>query len=145
MQELLKRIEAKHLKAKEPVFSTGDTVKVKVLIREGKKERTQAFEGLVIAIKGSGINKTFTVRRIFQNIGIERTFMVHSPKVQEIKVIRQGKTRRAKLYYLRNLIGNKATRLKEDSSRRLNTVQEETASEVPAETQTEEAVEATAV
>jgi len=137
MQDLLKRIEQNHLKAKEPEFSIGDTVRVKVLIREGKKERSQAFEGLVIAIKGSGINKTFTVRRIFQNIGIERTFMVHSPKVQEVKVIRQGRTRRAKLFYLRKLIGNKATRLKEDSSRRLNTsTQEAVAEEAPA---TEEA------
>ncbi len=125
MQDLLKRIEEKHLKAKEPQFDVGDTVKVKVLIREGKKERVQAFEGLVISIKGGGINKTFTVRRIFQNIGIERTFMVHSPKVQEVKVIRQGKTRRAKLYYLRKLIGNKATRLKEDSKRRLSNIADE--------------------
>ncbi len=125
MQDLLKRIEEKHLKAKEPQFDVGDTVKVKVLIREGKKERVQAFEGLVISIKGGGINKTFTVRRIFQNIGIERTFMVHSPKVQEVKVIRQGKTRRAKLYYLRKLIGNKATRLKEDSKRRLSAITNE--------------------
>ncbi len=135
MQDLLKRIEEKHLKAKEPQFEVGDTVKVKVLIREGKKERVQAFEGLVISIRGSGVNKTFTVRRIFQNIGIERTFLVHSPKVQEVKVIRQGRTRRAKLFYLRKLIGNKATRLKEDSSRRIATDVEETVQEV------EEAIE----
>ncbi len=114
MQDLLNKIEAKHLKAKEPDFSVGDTVKVKVLIREGKKERSQAFEGLVIAVRGSGINKSFTVRRIFQNIGIERTFLVHSPKVQEVQVLRKGRTRRAKLFYLRKLIGNKATRLKEE-------------------------------
>ncbi len=123
MQDLLNRIEKNHLKAKEPVFQTGDTVKVKVLIREGKKERSQIFEGLVIAIKGGGINKTFTVRRIFQGIGIERTFLMHSPKVQEVKVVRQGRTRRAKLFYLRKLIGNKATRLKEDAARRVTTAE----------------------
>jgi large subunit ribosomal protein L19 len=136
MQDLLNRIEKNHLKAKEPDFQTGDTVKVKVLIREGKKERSQIFEGLVIAIKGGGINKTFTVRRIFQNIGIERTFLMHSPKVQEVTVIRQGRTRRAKLFYLRKLIGNKATRLKEDKRRKIN-VTEETAA--PAEAVSEAA------
>ncbi len=138
MQDILKRIEEKHLKAKEPQFDVGDTVKVKVLIREGKKERVQAFEGLVISIRGSGVNKTFTVRRIFQNIGIERTFLVHSPKVQEVKVIRQGRTRRAKLFYLRKLIGNKATRLKEDSSRRIAADVVEEAIEAPEEAVAEE-------
>ncbi len=145
MQDILKRIEENHLKAKEPEFSTGDTVKVKVLIREGKKERSQTFEGLVIAIKGGGINKTFTVRRIFQNIGIERTFLIHSPKVQEVKVVRQGRTRRAKLFYLRNLIGNKATRLKEDSRRQLRDVnQEAPAVEAPVEEAVAETQEANA-
>lgn len=116
-QEILNQVESSQLKQDFADFQVGDTVRVKVLIREGNKERNQNFEGMVIAIKGGGINKSFTVRRIFQGVGIERTFMVHSPKVVELKVIRKGKTRRAKLYYMRERIGTKKTRLKEDSSR----------------------------
>jgi len=117
MTTLIKEIEEQFLKAEPPKFEVGDTVKVKVLIREGKKERAQAFEGTVIAISGSGINKSFSVRKIFQGVGIERTFMLHAPKVESVKVIRKGRTRRSKLYYLRSRIGTKATRLREDIAR----------------------------
>lgn len=116
-QNIINEIENTVLKEKLPEFQVGDTVKVKVLIREGNKERNQNFEGMVIATKGGGVNASFTVRRIFQGVAIERTFMLHSPKVIDIKVIRKGKTRRAKLYYMRNRIGTKSTRLREDSSR----------------------------
>lgn len=116
-QKIIREIEAAHCKAKNPDFQVGDLVKVKVLIREGKKERNQAFEGMVIAVKGGGVNLSFTVRRIFQGVAIERTFMFHSPKVTEIAIARKGKTRRAKLYYMRERVGTKKTRLREDSSR----------------------------
>ena len=116
-KNLITEIENTVLKESAPEFQVGDTVKVTVLIREGNKERNQNFEGMVIATKGGGANATFTVRRIFQGIAIERTFMLHSPKVVDVKVIRKGKTRRAKLYYMRERIGTKSTRLKEDSSR----------------------------
>lgn len=124
MSKLIKDIEAGYLKKDVPEFDVGDTVKVHVLIREGKKERVQAFEGIVIAKKGRGLNATFTVRRIFQGVGVERTFMVHAPKVQKVKVVRRGKTRRSKLYYLRNKIGSKATRLQEDQKRQLKAIED---------------------
>jgi large subunit ribosomal protein L19 len=116
-QKLIRAIEQAHLKSTTCDFQAGDLVKVKVLIREGKKERNQAFEGMVIAIRGGGINQTFTVRRIFQGVAIERTFLMNSPKVTEVSVVRKGKTRRSKLYYMRERIGTKKTRLREDSSR----------------------------
>ena len=116
-QEILNGVAQQYMKENFPEFQVGDSVKVTVLIREGNKERNQRFEGTVIAVKGGGINKSFTVRRIFQGVAIERTFMVHSPKVADLKVVRKGKTRRAKLYYMRQRIGTKASRLKEDSSR----------------------------
>lgn len=120
------------MKQKAPKFDVGDTVKVKVLIREGKKERIQAFEGVVLSMRGSGVNKSFTVRRVFQGIGVERTFVLHSPKVQDVKVIRSGKTRRAKLYFLRERIGSKASRLQEDTARTARKI-EEAAAEAAAE------------
>ena len=116
-QEILKEVESTQLKKDFAEFQVGDTVRVKVLIREGNKERNQNFEGMVIGTKNGGVNKSFTVRRIFQGVAIERTFMVHSPKVVSLKVIRKGRTRRAKLYYMRERIGTKKTRLKEDSAR----------------------------
>ncbi len=140
-QEIIKEIEQSQLKdeSKIPQFQVGDSVRVKVLIREGKKERNQAFEGMVIAIKGGGVNKTFTVRRIFQGVAIERTFVLHSPKVTEVKVIRKGKTRRAKLYYMRERIGTKATRLREDSSRIAKDFQEKLKQQEAAQKQKAEA------
>lgn len=103
---------AKRLKKDLPNVRVGDTVKVTVRIKEGAKERNQNYEGVVLKIKGSGINKTFTVRRVFQGVGVERVFFFHSPKIEKITIIRSGKTRRAKLYYLRERIG-KSTKLKE--------------------------------
>lgn len=116
-QEILNNVARDYMKEAFPEFQVGDSVRVTVLIREGTKERNQKFEGTVIAIKAGGVNKSFTVRRIFQGVAIERTFMVHSPKVVDLKVTRKGKTRRAKLYYMRQRIGTKASRLKEDSAR----------------------------
>ena len=108
--EILDAVESKNLKSKIPHFEVGDVVDVHCRIREGDKERTQVFTGTVIARKGRGINETFTVRRIVNNEGVERIFPLHSPNVLDIRAIRSGKTRRAKLYYLRNRTG-KAVRL----------------------------------
>ena len=105
---IIEQIERENLKAEVPVFSVGDTVKVSVKVIEGTKERIQAFEGIVIAKRNGGIRETFTVRRISYGVGVERTFPVHSPKVAGITVIKRGKVRRAKLYYLRNLTGKAA-------------------------------------
>ncbi len=116
-QQIIKAIEKSQLRKVPFDFKVGDTVKIKVLIREGAKERHQNFEGMVIAMKGGGVNKTFTVRRIFQGVAIERIFLFNSPKVIEVKTLRKGKARRAKLYYMRNLVGTKKTRLREDTSR----------------------------
>ncbi|MCK5114181.1 MAG: 50S ribosomal protein L19 [Phycisphaerae bacterium] len=100
------------IKTEVPEFSVGDTVKVNVRIVEGDKERIQVFGGVVIAKRGGGIHETFTVRRIVNNEGVERVFPIHSPRVDSVEVVRHGKTRRAKLYFLRDRVG-KATRLKE--------------------------------
>jgi large subunit ribosomal protein L19 len=105
-------VESQFLKKDLPVLKIGDTVKVGVKIIEGNKERIQFYEGTIIAKKNSSINTTITVRKIFQGIGIERIFLVHSPKVDSITVIRSSKVRRSKLYYLRNLKG-KAGRLRQ--------------------------------
>ena len=104
------------MKEETPKFQIGDTVKVAVKIREGSRERIQMFEGTVIAIKGSGISKTFTVRRLSYGVGIERVFPLHSPNVESVQVIRSGKVRRAKLYYLRDRVG-KAAKVKENLQR----------------------------
>ena len=111
-QELLKKAAEASMKAEVPDFEIGDTVNVHVRIVEGDKERVQVFTGTVISRRGSGISETFTVRRIVTNEGVERTFPLHSPRVDDVAVVRSGKTRRAKLYFLRDRIG-KATRLKE--------------------------------
>ncbi|MEB3198484.1 MAG: 50S ribosomal protein L19 [Candidatus Sericytochromatia bacterium] len=115
--EILKSIEQPHLKASVPDMAPGDTVKVFAKIREGGKERIQAYEGTVIKLQGAGVNRAVVVRRIFQGVGVERTFPVHSPRVDRIEVLRKGDVRRARLYYLRGLQG-KATRIKEKSSSR---------------------------
>jgi large subunit ribosomal protein L19 len=99
-----------------PPFRAGDTVRVNVRVKEGEKERIQAFEGVCIARRGSGVSETFTVRKISNGVGVERIFPVHSPMLAEINVVRRGRVRRAKLYYLRNLTG-KATRIKERKTR----------------------------
>jgi large subunit ribosomal protein L19 len=110
--QIIREVEAPFLKESVPELNVGDTVKVFVKIREGGKERTQGYEGVVIKRAGSGINKTVTVRRVFQGIGIERVFLIHSPRVEKITVQRRGNVRRSKLYYLRERTG-KATRIKE--------------------------------
>ena len=109
---LIKEFENEELKKELPEIYVGDTVKVGVKITEGNKERVQPYEGVVIAKRHGGINQTITVRRIFQGIGVERVFMLHSPQVASLKVERRGKVRRAKLFYLRDRVG-KATRVKQ--------------------------------
>ena len=109
---LIEEFENAQLKNKLPEIYVGDTVKVGVKITEGNKERVQPYEGVVIAKRHGGINQTITVRRIFQGIGVERVFMLHSPQVASLKVERRGKVRRAKLFYLRDRVG-KATRVKQ--------------------------------
>ena len=109
---LIEEFENEQLKKELPEIYVGDTVKVGVKITEGNKERVQPYEGVVIAKRHGGINQTITVRRIFQGIGVERVFMLHSPQVASLKVERRGKVRRAKLFYLRDRVG-KATRVKQ--------------------------------
>jgi large subunit ribosomal protein L19 len=116
MNELLRSIELSHLRDDVPEFRPGDTVRVHVRIVEGAKERIQAFEGVVIKRHGSGINETFTVRRVSYGVGVERCFPVHMPRIQRIEVVRRGKVRRAKLFYLRKLSG-RAARIKERTTR----------------------------
>jgi large subunit ribosomal protein L19 len=111
-QKTIRNIEDSYLKKDLPTFQIGDTVKIGVKIIEGNKERIQFYEGTILAQKNSSINTTITVRKTLQGIGIERIFLVHSPKVHSITVLRSSKVRRAKLYYLRNLKG-KAGRLKQ--------------------------------
>ncbi|WP_254980003.1 50S ribosomal protein L19 [Cyanobium sp. ATX 6A2] len=111
-QEMIRAFEAEQLKSELPDIYVGDTVKVGVRIREGSKERVQPYEGVVIAKRHGGLNATITVRRIFQGVGVERIFMLHSPQVASVKVERRGKVRRAKLFYLRDRVG-KATRVKQ--------------------------------
>ena len=112
MNEIIKNIEAAQLKASVAEFAVGDTVKVYGKIKEGNRERIQVFEGVVISRSGSGVRENFTVRRVSYGVGVERTFPVHSPRIDKIEVARRGIVRRAKLYYLRNLTG-KAARIRE--------------------------------
>ncbi len=106
---ILDKIESKYLKSDLPQFKPGDKIKVKIRISEENKDRVQTFEGIVLKMQGAGINKTFTVRKIsFNNVGVERTFLLHSPVVQSIERINEGIVRRAKLYYLRDRVGKKA-------------------------------------
>lgn len=110
--DALKLIAQDSLKAELPVVEIGDTVKVHVKIREGEKERIQIFEGTVIARRGSGVSETFTVRRISYGVGVEKVFPIHSPNVAKVELVRHGKIRRSKLYYLRDRVG-KAAKVKE--------------------------------
>jgi large subunit ribosomal protein L19 len=112
LTKLLGDIESEQLKSSLPKISVGDLVKVGILIQEGNKERVQPYEGTVIAKHNAGSNTTITVRRVFQGIGVERIFLIHSPRVASIQVLSHSKIRRAKLYYLRSRVG-KATRLKQ--------------------------------
>jgi large subunit ribosomal protein L19 len=110
--DLIKEVEKQYLKTEIPPFAPGDTVKVHVKVVEGARERTQVFEGVVIRRQGSGLRETFTVRRVTYGIGVERIFPIHSPVINRIEVVKRGRVRRAKLYYLRKLTG-KAARIRE--------------------------------
>ena len=112
MNEIIKNIEAAELKAEVPVFNVGDTVKVYAKIKEGNRERIQIFEGTVIKRQNGGARETFTVRKNSNGIGVEKTWPLHSPSVENVEVVRRGKVRRAKLYYLRTRVG-KAAKVKE--------------------------------
>ena len=110
--DALKLMANSCLKENAPQFAIGDTVKVHVKIKEGDRERIQVFEGTVIARKHSGVSETFTVRRVSYGVGVERVFPIHSPNIDKLEIVRKGKTRRAKLYYLRDRVG-KAAKVKE--------------------------------
>jgi large subunit ribosomal protein L19 len=112
MNEIIRSIEAKQIRSDMPQFNVGDTVRVWVKVVEGNRERLQAFEGTVIAKRNGGVRETFTVRRVSYGIGVERTFPIHSPRVDHVDMIRRGKVRRAKLYYLHERQG-KAAKIKE--------------------------------
>lgn len=112
MNDIIKAIEAEQLKTNLPKLEVGDTVRVNVKVVEGTRERIQVFEGYLIAMKGGGLSETITVRRVSYGIGVERTFPIHSPKLASIEVVRHGKVRRAKLYYLRDRVG-KAAKIRE--------------------------------
>ena len=114
--EILEQINHENLRTDIPKFDPGDTLKVMVRVREGEKTRLQAFQGVVIAKRGGGINETFTVRKVSAGIGVERVFPLHSPVWDSMEVVRRGRVRRAKLYYLRKLSG-KAARIKEKRDR----------------------------
>ena len=106
--DLVKTLSEQYMKTEVPTVNVGDTVSVSIRVKEGNRERTQAFEGTVIAKKHGGINETITVRRISYNVGCEKVFPIHSPSIVSIKTVRRGKVRRAKLYYLRGKVGKKA-------------------------------------
>ncbi len=106
--DIIKAIEHEQLKAKIPDLKVGNTVKVHVRIKEGNKERIQIFEGIIIKVQGAGVNKTFTVRKISYGVGVEKTFLIHSPLVEKVELVRVGKARRAKLFYLRDRVGKSA-------------------------------------
>lgn len=110
--KLINIVEAEYLKKELPILLVGDNIKLGFLIKEGNKERTQYYEGIIISKKNTQINKTITVRKVFRGIGIERTFLIHSPKLVSFEITKSARVRRSKLYYLRNLYG-KAIRLKQ--------------------------------
>lgn len=112
MQDIIRSIEEEHYRNDIPAFGPGDTVKVHTKVVEGTRERIQMYEGVVMKIRGAGLSKNFTVRRITYGVAVERTFLIHSPKIARIEVTRRGKVRRARLFYLRGLTGKKA-RVKE--------------------------------
>ena len=116
--DIIKSIEHEQLKNKIPELKVGNTVRVHVRIKEGNKERIQVFEGIIIKVQGGGVNQTFTVRKISYGVGVEKTFLVHSPLVEKVELVRVGKARRAKLYYLRDRVG-KAAKTKEQIGARI--------------------------
>ncbi len=141
--DIIKSIEHEQLKNKIPDLKIGDTVRVHQRIKEGNRERIQVFEGIIIKKQGGGVNATFTVRKIAYGVGVEKTFLVHSPMVEKVEVVRVGKARRAKLYYLRDRVG-KAAKTKENTGARIENkeiiIKEEVREEeVPVEAAPEEA------
>jgi len=118
--DIIKSIEHEQMKNKIPELKVGNTVKVHVRVKEGNRERIQVFEGIIIKVQGGGVNKTFTVRRIASGVGVEKTFLIHSPAVEKVEVTRVGKARRAKLFYLRDRVG-KAAKTKEQVGARIET------------------------
>ena len=118
--DIIKSIEHEQMKNKIPELRAGNTVKVHVRVKEGNRERIQVFEGTIIKVQGGGINQTFTVRRIASGVGVEKTFLVHSPAVEKVEVTRVGKARRAKLFYLRDRVG-KSAKTKEKVGARIQT------------------------
>ncbi len=116
--DIIKSIEHEQLKNKIPELKVGNTVRVHVKIKEGNKERIQVFEGIIIKVQGGGVNQTFTVRKISYGVGVEKTFLVHSPLVEKVELVRVGKARRARLFYLRDRIG-KAAKTKEQVGARI--------------------------
>ena len=134
--DIIKSIEHEQMKNKIPELKVGNTVKVHVRVKEGNRERIQVFEGTIIKVQGGGVNQTFTVRRISYGVGVEKTFLVHSPAVEKVEVTRVGKARRAKLFYLREKLG-KSAKTKEKVGARI-----ETKEVVLKEEMTEESAEA---
>ena len=118
--DIIKSIEHEQMKNKIPVLNVGDTVKVHVRVKEGNRERIQVFEGIIIKVQGGGVNQTFTVRKTSYGVGVEKTFLVHSPAVEKVEVTRVGKVRRAKLFYLRDRLG-KSAKTKEKVGARIET------------------------
>ena len=144
--DIIRSIEHEHLKEKIPVLKVGNTVRVHQRIKEGNRERIQVFEGIIIKKQGGGLNATFTVRRIASGVGVEKTFLIHSPLVEKVELVRVGKARRAKLYYLRDKVG-KAAKTKENLGARIEdkeitvkaTIEEEPVVEEKVEAPVEEA------
>ena len=143
--DVIKSIEHEQLKNKIPVLTVGNTVKVYVKVKEGNRERIQVFEGIIIKKQGGGLNETFTVRKISYGVGVEKTFLIHSPMVEKVEVVRVGKARRAKLYYLRDRVG-KASKTKEKLGARIENkeiILKEELAEEPVVEETTPAVETT--
>lgn len=142
--DIIKSIEHEQMKNKIPVLNVGDTVKVHVRVKEGNRERIQVFEGIIIKVQGGGVNQTFTVRKTSYGVGVEKTFLVHSPAVEKVEVIRVGKARRAKLFYLRDRLG-KSAKTKEKVGARIETkevtLKEELVEEAPVAEEVAPAVE----
>ncbi len=140
--DIIKSIEHEQLKNKIPELKVGNTVRVHVRIKEGNKERIQVFEGIIIKVQGGGVNKTFTVRKISYGVGVEKTFLVHSPLVEKVELVRVGKARRARLFYLRDRVG-KAAKTREQVGARIEdreiVVKEDLAEEPAVEAAPEEA------
>ena len=145
--DIIKSIEHEQLKNKIPELKVGNTVRVHVRIKEGNKERIQVFEGIIMKVQGGGVNKTFTVRKISYGVGVEKTFLVHSPLVEKVELVRVGKARRARLFYLRDRVG-KSAKTKEQVGARIEdkeiVLKEDLAEETAEEVATEEAVETAA-